>query len=91
MGEHVVEGDGEGGVMAVDDHGGGVADEEHVDARRVDVGGGGVVVGGDDGDGLAAAVLLAEMGERDPATRGLGLRPAVHRALRHVAHQSPRQ
>lgn len=91
MEEHVVEGNREGGVVAVDDHSGGVADEEHVDAGRVDVGGGGVVVCGDDGDGIAAAVLLAEVGERDPATGGLGFGAAVHRALWHVAHQPPRK
>lgn len=86
MDEHLVEGDGEGGVVAVDHHGGRVADEADVDAGHVEVDGGGVVVGGDDGDGLAPAVLLAEVGEGDALGRGLGLGAAVDGVLGDVAH-----
>jgi hypothetical protein len=52
----VLERNGERGVVAVNDHGGGVPDEADVDARGVDdVDRRGVVVGGDDdGDRLAA-------------------------------------
>lgn len=91
MEKHVIEGDRESGIVTVDDHGGGVTDEEDVYAGGVHVDGGGIVVGGDDGDGFAAAVLLAEVGESNAVGGQLGLRPTVHCALRHVAHQAPRQ
>lgn len=91
MVEHEIERHGERGVVAVDDHGGGVADEADVDPGGVDVDGGGVVVGGDDGDGLPAAVLAAERGHRDAARRLLRARPPVDGGLRHVAEQAPRQ
>jgi hypothetical protein len=89
--EHEVERHGERGVVAVDDHGGGVSDEADVDPCGVDVDGGGVVVGGDDGDGLPAAVLAAERGERHAARRLLRARPPVDGGLRHVAQQPPRE
>lgn len=89
--EHDVERDGERGVVAVDDHGGGVPDEADVDAGGVDVDRRGVVVGGDDGDGLPAAVLPTECGHRHaPRRRGL-LRAwaPVDGGLRHVAQPPP--
>jgi hypothetical protein len=89
--EHEVERHGERGVVAVDDHGGGVSDEADVDPGGVNVDGGGVVVGGDDGDGLPAAVLAAERGERHAARRLLRARPPVDGGLRHVAQQPPRE
>lgn len=91
--EHDVEGDGEGGVVAVDDHGGGVADEADVDPRGVDVDGGGVVVGGHDRDGLPAAVLTAEGRHRHSPCRRRLLRPRapIDGRLRHVAQHPPRQ
>jgi len=89
--EHEVERDGERGVVAVDDHGGGVPDEADVDARGVDVDRGGVVVGGDDGDGLPSAVLAAEGGHRHAPRRRRLLRAwaPVDGGLRHVAQQPP--
>jgi hypothetical protein len=91
--EHEVERDGERGVVAVDDHGGGVPHEADVDARGVDVDRRGVVVGGDDGDGLPAAVLPAEGGHRHaPRRRGLlRARPPIDGRFRQVAQQPPRQ
>ena len=65
MDEHLLERDGERGVMAVDHHRRGVADETDVDAGGVEVHRGGVVVGGDHGDGLGGAVLLAQLAQRD--------------------------
>ena len=44
---HFVEGDGEGGFVALHDVGGGVADEDNVDFGALDERGHGVVVGGD--------------------------------------------
>lgn len=91
--EHEVERDGERGVVAVDDHGGGVPHEADVDAGGVDVDRRGVVVGGDDGDGLPAAVLPAEGGQRHAPRRRelLRARAPVDGGLRHVAEQPPRK
>lgn len=91
MDEHFVERDGKGGVVAVDDHGGGVSDEADVDADHVEVDSGGVVVGGDDGDGIAPAVLLPEAGQSHSLVGALGLGTAVHGVLRDVAHAAEEQ
>lgn len=58
MDKHLVERDREGGVVTVDDHGGGITDETHVYAGGVNVHRGRVIVGCDDRYGLALAVLL---------------------------------
>lgn len=62
MDEHLIKCNGEGGIMAMDNHGGGVADEADIDAGGVDVDGRGVVVCGDHGDRLPVLVLSPEMG-----------------------------
>lgn len=67
--EHLVHGDGEGGVVAEGDHGEGVADEDEVDACFVDESRGGVVVCGEGGDGLVRA-LAVEEGLRGDFLRG---------------------
>lgn len=83
--EHLIEGDGEGGVVAVNDHGSGVADQANVDAGGVQMHRGGVVVGRDHGYGLAPPVLLADVSERDALARVLWLRAAVDGVFRDVA------
>lgn len=71
--QELVQGEGEGGVVAVDDHAGGVPDEDDVRARGVDLPGGRVVVSGDDRDLVAPPVLLHERSRRDPP-RAVALR-----------------
>ncbi|KAH1148932.1 hypothetical protein GYH30_043530 [Glycine max] len=63
MEEHFLEHDGERGVMAVDHHCHGVADETDVDVNRVEVHHDGVVVGGDHGDRLGGMVLLPQLAQ----------------------------
>lgn len=74
--------------MAVDDHGGGVADEADIDSGSVEVDRGRVVVGGDHGDAFALAVFLPEVSESDSLVRVLGLWAAVDGAFRDVAQTS---
>lgn len=83
--EHLIERDGQGGVVAVDDHGGGVAHQADVDASGVQMHRRRVVVGRHHGYGLAPPVLLADVGERDALARALRLRPAVDGVFRDVA------
>ena len=63
--QHLVHGDGEGVVVAEDDHGERVADQQEIDAGFVDEAGAGVVVRGERGDGLALALHFTERGHGD--------------------------
>src|SRR6185312_4783857 len=54
--DHLVEGDGQGGLMPGHDIGGRIAHENNVDACRVEDPGKGVVVGGDHGDLFAVGL-----------------------------------
>lgn len=56
--EHFIKRYREGGIIAVHDHRGRVADQRNVNSSRVQVNRRGVVVGGDHSDGLALLVLL---------------------------------
>ena len=51
--EHLVESDGQGVLVAEDDHAERVADEDHVDAGLVEQARGGIVIRGERRDGLA--------------------------------------
>ena len=62
--EHVLHRGRDGGVVAEHGHGGGVADEDEVDARRIGEPAARVVVGGHHDDPLAASLHLGEVGER---------------------------
>jgi hypothetical protein len=54
--DHLVEGDGDGGAVSLDDAAERVSNEDGIDAGFVDEAGEGGVVGGDDGDGLLLLV-----------------------------------
>lgn len=71
--------------MAVDHHGGGVANETDVDGGGVEVDGGRVIVGSDHGDRLGWSVLLAQMPERDSLVRGLRRGTRIDGVLGNVA------
>lgn len=86
--EHLVQRDGQGGVVAVDDHGGGVAHQADVDAGGVQMHRRGVVVRRHHGYGLTPPVLLTELRESDALVRVLRLRAAVDGVLRDIA-QAP--
>src|SRR5258706_5389457 len=58
-----IEGDGKGGVMAEDDIGGGVADEDCGEAGFLHEAGHGKVVAGEDGELFVIAAGVAEGGE----------------------------
>jgi len=83
--KHLVERDGERGVVAVDHHGGGVAYETDVDGGGVEVNGGGVIVSRDHGDGLGRSVLLAQVPERDSLVRVLRRGTRIDGVLGNVA------
>ena len=83
--KHLIERDGEGGVVAVNDHGSGVADQANVDASGVQMHRRGVVVGRDHGYRLAPPVLLPDVSERDALARVLWHRAAVDGVFRDVA------
>lgn len=88
VGEHLLQRDRQGGVVAVDDHGGGVAHQADVDSGGVQMHRRGVVVRRHHGYGLAPLVLLAELRERDALARVLRLRSAVDGVFRDIA-QAP--
>ena len=67
---HLVEGDGDGGSVALDDISEGVANEDGVDAGLVDEASKGGVVGGDNGDGLLLLVAVLERSEGDGRGHG---------------------
>ena len=60
-GDHLVDGQRDGGVAAVDDVGGGVADEQNVDAGVVEDAGGHHVIGRQGGNLLAVALGCLEV------------------------------
>ena len=94
--QHLVHGDGEGVVVAEDDHGERVADEEEVDAGFVDQARAGVVVGGERGDGFALALHFAKGGHGDFCAeerrdaRDLAARPGKLVMLMVVSSAAPK-
>ena len=72
--QHLVHGDGEGGIVTENDHGEGVADEDEVDAGLVDEARGRVIVCGEAGDGDAREFLVLNGldGDFGGAAAGLG-------------------
>ena len=63
--DHLVHGDGHGGVVAQHHHAQRIADENQIDAGFVDGQRAGIIIGGDHRDGFAALFLGVQGGDGD--------------------------